>query len=56
VKVRFPFLGEREIREDDKEPGHFLWLSSFGWHDCSRSEDKLSQDFVKNVNDDEADT
>lgn len=35
----FPF-GTRRIREDEREPGHFLFQSLMGWHDCSRDEDE----------------
>lgn len=41
MRVFLPYLGERFVREDPKEPGHFWWLSSFGWHDCTREEDLL---------------
>lgn len=34
-----PFKG-RTIRPSQKEPGHWMVVSSFGWHDCSPLEDE----------------
>lgn len=36
MRVSLPILGEREVIE--VSPGHFAWLSPFGWHDCTTSE------------------
>jgi len=41
VKINLPNIGVTYIMADSKEPGHFLWLSRFGWHDCSVSEDQF---------------
>lgn len=41
MKIKLPYIGLVSIFADPKEPGHFRWLSQFGWHDCSRSEDAI---------------
>jgi hypothetical protein len=41
MTITLPHLGKRTITEDPKQPGHYLWLDSFGWHDCSITEDKF---------------
>ena len=38
-KVLLPHLGMRIVIEINK--GHFLWLDSFGWHDCTPAEDVI---------------
>lgn len=43
-----PHLGVRSIRPDPKNARHFLWLSLFGWHDCSPREDVFIAEQVKN--------
>lgn len=42
-EFQFSF-GVRAIMEDPHEKGHYLWASSFGWHDCHPSEDRLIAD------------
>ncbi len=46
VPVDLPGLGVRPVRPCSYEPGHWLWLSSFGWHDCTPTEDQLCRDAV----------
>jgi hypothetical protein len=33
-----PVIGGRTITEAPNEHGHFLWLSLFGWHDCTNED------------------
>jgi len=35
-----PVIGNKPVREDPHEPGHWLWQDFFGWHDCLPSEDR----------------
>ena len=37
--VYLPHIGRCQVYE--VTPGHFLWLSLFGWHDCHPHEDTL---------------
>jgi hypothetical protein len=39
-EVTLPVLGKRSIVAHPHEKGHYLWLDSFGWHDCSPKEDE----------------
>jgi hypothetical protein len=39
--VALPHIGRVLVVETKSERGHFLWLSRFGWHDCTRTEDRL---------------
>jgi hypothetical protein len=39
-RVFLPVLGERFVCVALNEPSHYLWLSAFGWHDCTPEEDK----------------
>ena len=41
VRVKLPIIGVTYVIMDSMEIGHFLWLSRFGWHDCSASEDQF---------------
>jgi hypothetical protein len=40
LQVTLPVQGLVKVSEDSKEPGHYWWQSSFGWHDCTRTEDQ----------------
>ncbi len=43
-QVNLGILGWRNVRPAPREPGHFLWWDSFGWHDCTREEDQRVRD------------
>ena len=45
-EIELPYLGRRKVMKDPKRPGHWLWLSAFGWHDCATQEDELINDKV----------
>ncbi len=42
-EVVLPHLGRVLVHEVNREPGHFVWLDSFGWHDCLPTEDVLAR-------------
>lgn len=39
-----PILGTVVVTPSAREVGHFLYLSVFGWHDCTSKEDALIRD------------
>ncbi len=41
--VVLPHLGRVLVHEVKREPGHFVWLDGFGWHDCLPIEDVLAR-------------
>jgi hypothetical protein len=46
LQFTFPILGTRNIWQT-REAGHFMWQDSFGWHDCSPTEDTLILDSIE---------
>jgi hypothetical protein len=51
TQITLPHLGTRQIAPHPREPGHYLWLDAFGWHDCSRSEDEFINAHAKTTTD-----
>jgi len=41
MHIKLPALGRVAVTESVREPGHFLWMSLFGWHDCTTREDAI---------------
>lgn len=39
--IDLPGLGLRLVMECSLEPGHYVWWSFFGWHDCTPCEDSI---------------
>lgn len=39
--VDLGIIGKRWVAPASREPGHYLWLSVFGWHDCTWQEDAI---------------
>lgn len=48
--VLLPVIGARRVRQDEREPGHWLWLSFAGWCDCFPREDEHINAVVQKIN------
>jgi hypothetical protein len=49
MKVNLPVLGKVEVRADRKEENHWMWSGTFGWHDCNRNEDRICNEHMKKM-------
>ena len=44
-----PDIGGHLVIEAPDEPGHYLWLSLLGWHDCLPSEDAAIKNAINDT-------